>query len=59
MMAVIGAIVLLVVYRAAFQRSPTAHGLYAPPGDADSTAAGGNRLRAWPPLPDHKGAAKG
>jgi len=59
MMAVIGAIVLLVVYRAAFQRSPTAHGLYAPPADADSTAAGGNRLRAWPPLPDHKGAAKG
>ena len=37
-MAVVGAILLLVVYRAAFQRSPAPHVLYAPPGDGAGSA---------------------
>jgi len=34
LMAVVGAILLLVVYRAALQRSPATHVLYTPPGNA-------------------------
>ena len=34
LMAIVGAILLLLVYRAAFQRSPATHVLYAPPGDS-------------------------
>jgi uncharacterized membrane protein YeaQ/YmgE (transglycosylase-associated protein family) len=59
LMAVVGAILLLVVYRVALQRSPSTQTLYAPSGAAHSTVTRGNTRGTWLPLPDQNRAASG